>query len=122
MTKRTGLEIMKFAVYVFLPIGVMAISSSQFFQNEYVKPYTLFPSARSSVVTVGASQNEDGSHNRALNEVDDMELMSMPYPVGNETKEEWMERMERTKHLRQRAQEIYHRKKAEQQSDKVTSE
>lgn len=82
---RRKLEVFKFAVYVALPLGVMAISSSQAFQDAYVKPFTLYPSA----LTYGTTST-DGKQKAS----DQMELQSLPYPVNHESRADFNKRLE----------------------------
>lgn len=67
---------------MFIPIGVLFLVNSPEYQERYIKPYTLFPSAGKPI------END-------------------LFPEKNETKEEWKQRMQETASIRRRAKEIY---------------
>ena len=84
----TRREIIKFSAYVFTPILLMGIVSSPFYQNNYVRPYTLFPSAGKP----------------------DQEALDL-FPREGESEQEWISRVGETAPIRRRAKEIFQEQK-----------
>lgn len=76
---------------MFVPIGVLYYVNSPEYQDKYVRPYTLFPSA-----------------GRTLKEVD--------FPSTKEEETEWLKRMEETAPIRRRAKEILEEQRRQRQS------